>query len=63
MMTKPPFDWGDYMNYLQLLLKLAGTQRVDGTSLAITYDYFQLKSWEVKFGANDSKFDIRTETQ
>ena len=58
--SNPPFAFGDYMNYLFILLKVAGTNK-NGANVAIEYDHLQKHKWGTSFSHNDEDFDLPKE--
>ena len=58
--SNPPFGFGDYLNYLFTLLKVAGSNK-NGANLAIEYDHLQKTKWGTSFSHNDDDFDLQKE--
>ena len=60
LVDPPIFHVGDYLNYLQHLLRVAGTNKL---RVAIQLDHDLKKMWAVAAGANDASFNLREETR
>ena len=55
------FTLGEYCNYRNVLLELAGSASSSGASLAIVYDEMQRKRWQRSIANADPNFDLAAE--